>query len=371
MSKLIRKTLIIAGAHLSAYLLFFVAAAPAASVPAPKYVRLEPLTEKLSRPTDLEIDGSGNIFVVESANNRLLIFSKEGEYIKQRGGLATPTSVAVGSDGRIYVGNVDWDTKVRINVEIFDGQTLKLLGKLGKGDGEFYRPTSIELDADDNVYVADGYGDAVNVYDSKGKLKFKIGEKGRGGVKFDFPSALAIDQAAGDLIVIDLQRMQLDDGTAQGGARIHIFTLKGEFKKSFGSYGVGEAELVRPLGVAVDKLGRIYATDSLQQVVKVYTKEGDYLGPIFDASNPMITPLGAEYCELTSRLFVASSNTKKVEIFGIDDYKTFVKQDQTPADVTPIAEEPTADKSQQDVKSTDSSAGSESGKCFISTVTDN
>jgi len=365
MSKLIRKTLIIAGVNLTAYLLFFVAAASAASVPAPKYVRLEPLTEKLNKPTDVDIDDLGNILVVESGSDRLLIFSAEGEYIKQRGGLATPISVAVGSDGKIYVGNVG-----RKNVEIFDGQKLKLLGELGKGRGEFYKPTSIELDADDNVYVADGDADAVKVYDSMGKFKFNIGESGYGDGKFNFPSALAIDRAAGELIVTDLQRTQSADGE-HGGARIQIFTLDGEFKKSFGSYGVGEAELVRPLGVAVDKLGRIYATDALQQVVKVYTKEGDYLGAVFDASNPMITPLGVDYCELTSRLFVASSNTKKVEIFGIDDYKTFVKKDQPPADVTPVAEEPTPDKSQQDAKTTDSSAGSGSGKCFISTMIDN
>lgn len=369
MSNSTRKMLKIASIHLPLCFLFLSLAVSvrAADVVAPRSVRLEPLSEKVSNPTDVAIDSSGKIYVVESGTERLLVFGPDGEYLRTRVGLARPIAVAVGFDGKVYVGNVD-----RKNVEIYDGLKLKMLGKLGSGDGEFYKPTSIAVDADGNVYVADGDADAIKVYNSTGVFQFSIGGKGYGDGKFNFPSSLAIDYSAKELIVTDLQRILSPDGE-HGGARIQIFTLKGEFKKSFGHYGVGEGELVRPLGVAVDSLGRIYATDALQQVVQVYNKEGDYLGPIYDLDNPMRTPLGIDFCEMTSRLFIASTNTKKVEVYGIDNYKIFEKKDLPATD----EENPTVVEPEAAPEVVDATAQQAAGdgqqkpvQCFISTILD-
>jgi hypothetical protein len=45
-----------------------------------------------------------------------------------------------------------------------DGNLLMIFGKTGAGPGEFFLPTSIHIDRDDNIYVADSYNRRIQVF---------------------------------------------------------------------------------------------------------------------------------------------------------------------------------------------------------------
>ena len=51
-------------------------------------------------------------------------------------------------------------------VQILDtrGSLLMAFGRTGAGDGEFYLPTSIHIDRDDNIYVADSFNRRIEVF---------------------------------------------------------------------------------------------------------------------------------------------------------------------------------------------------------------
>jgi hypothetical protein len=54
----------------------------------PSYQRLDPITTNINAPTSVALDNSENVYVTESINNRLLIYSQSGAYIDTLIGLS-------------------------------------------------------------------------------------------------------------------------------------------------------------------------------------------------------------------------------------------------------------------------------------------
>ena len=280
----------------------------------PQYERLQPVTTKIKAPTAVALDKYECIFVAESTKNAVHIFNQSGEYTESLTGLDMPISVAVDGNDRIFVGN-----KKTGNVEVYD-EDLDLLFKLGTGNGEFVQPGAIEIDNSGNIYVVDSGDDLVKVYNSDGSVNFTFGGTGSEDGNFNFPTAIAINEAVGELVVVDHQFITNAFGGQTDGARVQVFDMDGIFKREFGEYGVGEGLMANPMGVAVDGEGRIYVSDTLQNVIHIFDgADGNYLGTIYDIDNPMRTPLDITLGG-SNRLLVASLSSRQVEVYGIADY---------------------------------------------------
>ncbi len=327
-------------------LLLFASSSKAATMPG--FVRLQPVTENLTGPTAVALDRNEYIYVTESGKKILHIYSQGGEYIKSLNGLSKPVSVAVDVNRRIYVGN-----KSRGNVEVYDAD-LNYLLKLGDGDGEFGQPSSIVISDNGRIYVADSEDDQVKVYNSDGSLYATIGSSGSGDGEFNFPTGLAINETAEEIIVADRPLGTDGYGNLVPGVRIQILFFDGTFKRSFGTFGVGEGLMQKPVGIAVDGTGRIYVADAMQHVVHVFDgSNGTSLGSLHDVDNPMRTPLYVVYGD-SNRLFVTSHNTGKLEIFGLDSY---VNMQTSPLSLSFEGEENGTDPATQDVVITNNGPG--------------
>ncbi len=272
----------------------------------PGFERLQPVTANIKAPTAVALDIYGNIYVTESSTNRLLIYSQGGEHVETLSGLDKPISVAVDDDGRIFIGNSN-----KGNVEVYNAG-LTLLFKLGTGDGEFTQPNAIAVDSAGDIYVADSKEDEINVYNPDGSYNFSFGGSGNTDGLFNFPTSIAIDEISGEIIISDLQVIETIEG-----ARIQVFDMNGGFKRGFDAFGVGEGLLAKPLGVEVDEDGRIYVSDAYQNIVQVFDSDGTYLGTIYDLDNPLRTPLGMAFSKEVNKLFIASLNSVRVEVYGI------------------------------------------------------
>ncbi len=279
----------------------------------PVYERLEALEEQVDAPTAVALDHSECIFVAESIHNRVLIYSQSGEHRATITGLGRPISVAVDEGVRVYIGNKD-----RGNVEVYDSG-YRYIFKLGSGDGEFRQPNDIATSGG-SIYVVDKGAGKVKIYNTDGSYRTSIGSPGSGEGELHNPTSIAIDEAAGELIVLDHQLTKDMFGSDIEGARIQVFDMEGVYKRGFSRYGNGIGEMFRPQHVTVDLEGRLYVTDSFHNVVLVYDGTGTYLGDIYDVYNPMRTPIGITI-GASNRLYIASLSMGRVEVYGIDGYE--------------------------------------------------
>jgi DNA-binding beta-propeller fold protein YncE len=111
---------------------------------------------KFNRPTHVDIDGVGNIYVDDAFNFRIQVFNPDGEFMKTigyhgdtYGALSRPKDIAVDRDGLLY--------------EIFDVETSRLMlffGGYTRGAGGMTLPNGIYIDYDsDNIDFFNKYAD--------------------------------------------------------------------------------------------------------------------------------------------------------------------------------------------------------------------
>ena len=123
---------------------------------------------EFNRPEGLCIDAQDRIYVADSCNHRIQIFSSDGKFIRtygkagtKKGELSYPYDICVDAAGRQYVcefGNS--------RIQVFDAndQSIEIIGGPGAELGRFSNPWSIALDSRGNLYVADGGNDRVQKF---------------------------------------------------------------------------------------------------------------------------------------------------------------------------------------------------------------
>lgn len=119
-------------------------------------------------PTHLAF-ARGELYVTDSMNSRVQVFSAEGELLKRElgarglyvGNLVRPKGVAVDNEGHVYVVEGYYD---HLLVFGHDGEFLLPIGGTGADAGRFYLPSGVWVDARNRVFVADMFNGRVVVF---------------------------------------------------------------------------------------------------------------------------------------------------------------------------------------------------------------
>jgi ABC-type Fe3+ transport system permease subunit len=114
---------------------------------------------EFNRAEGVFIDKLDRLYVADSCNHRIQVFTPDGKFLREFGKAGTalgqlsyPYDVAVDKAGNIFVcefGNS--------RIQVFDAncQPVEIIGGAGSEPGQFNNPWAIALDARGNLYVAD------------------------------------------------------------------------------------------------------------------------------------------------------------------------------------------------------------------------
>jgi DNA-binding beta-propeller fold protein YncE len=158
--------------------------------------------------SQVRVDPSDNIWVVDEMTNMVMKFDPQGHVAMLLGRKAENVNVPAGG-GRGGRGG-------------------------GSGAGQptdlFDRPTDVAWDAAGNIFIADGLGNArVAKFDKNGKFVKSWGKKGNGTGEFANVRSIAVD-AQGNVYSAD-----------GGNKRIQVFDNDGNFKTAFNNIGNAQA----------------------------------------------------------------------------------------------------------------------------------
>src|SRR5208283_2978227 len=210
---------------------------------------------QLLGPYGIAIDSKGLVYVADQKVGAVFIFNTETHDTQLiRNGYEAHfgwiNCLAIDDDDRLFVS----DAKLR-RVLIFNVKH-EVENQISEG---LVDPVGLALDTENRfLYVADTQQDQVLVYDADTlKLLRRIGTGGKNHFlttpgDFAGPQGVAVDKD-GNLFVTDT----LND-------RVEIFDADGNFIGQFGKNGDGPGYFARPKGIAVDGDGHIWVADQMQ-----------------------------------------------------------------------------------------------------------
>jgi DNA-binding beta-propeller fold protein YncE len=238
----------------------------------------------------------------------------------------------------------------------------EVIGSRGAGPGQFSKPRSLTLDADDNLYVVDMTGrvqkfspagqfllswqmpqtdlgkpkgmcrdrdgnivvvephyQRVNHFTPEGRLVAQWGTRGTNAGELTLPRAVTVD-TKGHVIVSEYTLVD----------RVQKFAPRGErLLATWGTPGLAPGQFNRAEGVATDAADRIYVADSCNHRVQVFSPEGQFLrsfgkpgrgpGEMSYPYDVQVDAVGLVFvCEFgNSRVQVFDQQGRSVEIIGL------------------------------------------------------
>ena len=178
------------------------------------------------------------------------------------GSLVWPTSIALDSECNVYVAD-EWLNRIAIFTR--DGEWIGAWGIHGNRDGQIYQPSGIAFDPQYDLYVVDSGNNRIQKFTKDGKFLTKWGRQGSGDGEFNLPWGIDIDQQA-NVYVADWHN-----------DRIQKFSPDGRFLMKFGSSGKADGEFHCPTDIAVDNDGIIYVADWGNDRLQAFDSDGTFI----------------------------------------------------------------------------------------------
>jgi uncharacterized protein (TIGR03663 family) len=222
---------------------------------------------QFKEPWGIAVDAEGDVYVADTWNHRVQKFDAEGNFLLQWGGYRSTGGVAVGDEGFFWgprdiavdaAGNVYVTDTGNKRVQIFspDGEFLNQWGGFGVEDGLMDEPVGIAIDEEGFIYLADTWNQRVQKFAPPLPAG---GERGGGVTKWPISGWYGQSVVNKPYLAVAGNRVYVTDPE---GYRVLVFDQNGEFVATFGEYGFDSKTFSLPTGIAVDGEGNIYVIDS-------------------------------------------------------------------------------------------------------------
>jgi len=210
---------------------------------------------ELSAPHDVAIDRAGRLMVADSGNDRIAIYTLEGNggtLVESLTGLSSPEGMAQGRDGKIFVA----DTASGSVVVFQDGKEIARQRAPHAGSEPYRRPHDLDIDGKGRVFVVDSGNNRIILLDQALKHLATLGKEAYG---FNDPKYLAFDRQGRTYIADEYNDViKILDADFALIARIGT-----------GERGPGPGQLNKPEGVTVSD-NQIWVSDTYNHRILLY-----------------------------------------------------------------------------------------------------
>lgn len=269
-------------------------------------------------PAALTLDSSGNLYIADSGNGRVLKYSNQGVYTVHASGLDRPTGLAWHPNGYLLIADIRGDFLWRVNADqkletiptggrdvavdrsartvtaggtwvrrtlpsglleiligndfsTFRGENVSAL------QARLHRPSAVAIDSQNNIYFSDTQNHRIRRIDPQGIVTTVAGtgEPGFRGdqgpavqAQLNTPTALALD-AFDNLYIADSANHRIRVVSKSGV----ILTAAGTGRAEFSNDNIlaTQASLATPSGLAVDSENRVYVSERTGQRIRRFT----------------------------------------------------------------------------------------------------
>lgn len=213
------------------------------------------------RPTGLAVGRDGVIWVADTHYFQALAYTPTGELLQDRsvfgvagieaGEFGMLTEVAEDAAGRLYIS--EYGENDRIQVFSPQGEYLYQIGSHGTDEAQFMRPQATAFDDQGQLWVADSGNGRLQVFkvgDDSAELVKIVGEKGHDAGQMRFPYDLFFDEDQ-NVFVCEF-----------GNHRVQKLAPDGTPLWLWSSPQAGPASLYQPWGCVIDAKKRLHILDS-------------------------------------------------------------------------------------------------------------
>ena len=218
---------------------------------------------RLHRPAGIAVDAHDNVYVADSEQGVLVVFDRNGNFVKYIGNYhgepqyAEPRGIAIDPrKQQLFV--VDTPRNLVLKLDL-DGNVLRQLGKdhRGQGVGEFLAPTEIAINHR-YIYILDRWGTRVQVW----SLNLEpIGS-------FDLPGGVTPGQFRDNGLSADQDSHVYV--SLFNNSLLAVYNPNGQLVSVFGQSGTQAGQFEAPAGLWIDTDNRLYVADSGNGRIQVF-----------------------------------------------------------------------------------------------------
>jgi len=231
------------------------------------------LLSGLGSAQGVAVDASGNLYIADTNNNRVLMLPWTGSgYGAQStlvSGLGGPQGIAVDGSGNLYISDTN---NMQVLKETLSGGSYSASTVASNASGGLVGPVGVAVDGNGNVYIAD-YATS-KVY--KETLSGGTYTQSTIGSGLSGPTGVAVD-GIGNVYIAGYDTMQAYKETLSGG--------------TYTQSPIGSG-LSFPTGIAVDGSGNVYISDVVMGRVVEEPWTGSGYGTQFTLASGQIGPYG-------------------------------------------------------------------------------
>ena len=286
----------------------------------------------------LTLDGSGDIYVCDVANNRVEKFDPNGNFLKSIG---TPGSGPGQLNGPLAVACLGASIYVldsgNNRVSSFD-----TIGESGgnwgatSGVSMLNHPQGIALDGFGQIYVTDTANNRVAIFgpsDMSGPNTL-FGSTGSGNGNFNFPTGITVD-SGNNIYVSDTLNNRIE--------KFGLVSSNYTYTSQWGALGDNPGQFRSPNGLTFDDGGKIYVADSANGRVQVFdptTNPPTFLSQFGGQGGNLAqfqVPIGIGVTPSPKYFYIADTGTAFVKKFGPPAPYTIFPNPVLPGDILTIA----------------------------------